>query len=127
MNRLLLSLGLALLTACAANDRLTRAEQTLKLYGQQIRWSQFAGAATLLAPEQAASTDPEILKHVKVVSYLPIGREDGEDGATVVNTVRIGYYDNRTARQREMTDRQLWRYDAKARRWRLETGLPTFP
>jgi hypothetical protein len=114
------------LTACAAEKKLTRAEDTLKLYAQQIRWSMFDGATTLIDVASHPEVDPERLKNFKVVSYSPLSRVDAEDGNTILQTVLIGYYDDRTARQHEITDQQVWRYDEEKKYWRLDGGLPAF-
>lgn len=120
---LLCALGLA---ACSADQKLTRAEDTLKLYAQQIRWSMFDGAAQLIDLAKHPELDTAPLKNIRVVSYEPIGRVDDEEGNTILQTVVIGYYDDRTARQREITDRQVWRYDEEKKRWRLDGVFPAF-
>ena len=126
MKRMIVPLCALLLTACAAEKKLMRAEDTLKLYAQQIRWNMYDGAATLIDLARHPEVDPERLKYFKVVSYHPVSRVDEEDGNTILQTVQIGYYDDRTARQREITDRQVWRYDEEKKEWRLDGGLPAF-
>ena len=42
----------------------------------------------------------------------------------VRQVVEIGLVNNNTQTARSLIDRQLWRYDVKAKRWWLVTGLP---
>lgn len=117
------ALGLA---ACAANQKLRRADDALKLYEKQIRWSMFDGAAQLIDLEKHPEVDPAPLKTIRVIAYSPVTRMDNLDNNTILQTVTIGYYDDRTARQREITDRQVWRYDEEKKQWLLDGGLPAF-
>lgn len=126
MKRIIVLLWALALAACAADKKLTRAEDALKLYGQQIRWNMFDDATTLIDLPKHPEADAEPLKNFKVVSYKPVTRVDDLDNNTILQTVTIGYYDDRTARQREITDRQVWRYDEEKKYWRLDGGLPAF-
>ncbi|HLF95766.1 MAG TPA: hypothetical protein VI457_01360 [Methylococcaceae bacterium] len=126
MKRMIVLLCALALAACAADKKLTRAEDTLRLYAQQIRWNMFDGAATLIDVGKHPEVDPAPLKNFKVVSYIPVRRVDEEDGNTILQTVRIGYYDDRTARRSEVMDHQVWRYDDETKRWRLDGALPPF-
>jgi hypothetical protein len=114
------------LASCSADRKLTRAEDTLKLYAQQIRWSMFDGATQLIDLEKHPEVDPTPLKNIRVVAYNPVMRMDDMESNTILQSVAISYYDDRTARQRDITDRQIWRYDEKKKRWRLDGGLPAF-
>jgi hypothetical protein len=114
------------LVACAAEQKLKRADDTLRLYAQQIRWNMFDGAVALIDVIKHPEVDSAPLKNFKVVSYDPVSRLDVEEGNTILQTVLIGYYDERTLRRSEVTDHQVWRYHEDSKHWRLDGGLPAF-
>ncbi|MGH8121538.1 MAG: hypothetical protein ACREPT_02070, partial [Rudaea sp.] len=60
---------------------------------------------------------------VRVTGYdeQPL-RPDGE--LQMKQTVEIGLVNNNTQSVRSILDRQVWRFDAKAHRWWLVSGLP---
>jgi hypothetical protein len=124
-----LSLGLALVAGCAAlgtkNDLLT---STLDSYAATIRWGNFEDAASFVDPEMLkaqplGAVDLARFAQVRVTGYnaQPL-RPNGDN--EVRQTVEIELVNNNTQSLRAIVDRQVWRYDEKAKRWWLVSGLP---
>ena len=48
------------------------------------------------------------------------------DGESAFQVIEIRYYSDLDARERSITDRQVWRYDEESKRWWLHGDLPDF-
>jgi hypothetical protein len=112
-------------TAKADRDLL---DTTLLNYAAVIRWGNFEDAATFVDPETTkahplSQLDLARYSQVRVTGYneQPL-RPAGE--LEMHQTVEIGLVNNNTQSVRTVLDRQVWRYDAKAKRWWLVSGLP---
>ena len=126
----LLVFAVAALSGCGAvsksQERLL--EETLESYSAVIRWGTFEEALAFVDPETLKShpvskLDLERYHQVQVTAYneqpvRPVGDHD------VQQAVEIGLVNVNTQSARSIIDRQLWRFDEKAKRWWLVSGLP---
>jgi hypothetical protein len=128
--RLLTALILALACTGAAigksRDKLL--EETLALYASVIRWGNIEQAVEFIDPETlkahpVSDLDLQRFHQVRVVEYNDQPpRSIGED--RVRQVVEIGLVNNNTQVARSVIDTQVWRWDGKAKRWWLVSGLP---
>jgi len=96
-------------------------------YGNSIRWGKFELANGLRADEEKGEKpDFEALKNVRITSYELKAVNVSADGDTVQQDVEIQYYKTNQLIEKTLIDRQLWKYDKEAKRWRLHTALPDF-
>ena len=101
---------------------------TLTAYANALRWGGFDQAMKYVDPETLkqhpiTELDLERYKQVSVVSYserpiVPVGKHE------VSQIVEIGVMNNNTQTERSIVDRQVWRYDEKAKHWHIVSGLP---
>lgn len=130
MRRIMLAAAaLLLLAGCATmQNKNNLRDQTLEAYGAALRWGDFQSAwnyvdpvvraAHPLTPQQKALYDT-----VRVAEYDASGpMATGED--TVAQTATIGLIVKSSQRVYSVVDHQTWRWDAKAKHWWLESGLP---
>ena len=103
-------------------------ENTLETYAATIRWGNFEDALAFVDPETLKAhpmtkLDLDRYLQVRVAGYAeqPV-RHSGKNEA--LQTVEITLSNNNTLTVRSFLDRQVWRYDEKAKRWWLVTGLP---
>lgn len=129
LQRILVLLVLVGLAGCPESkpDR-DLLDTTLQNYATVIRWGNFEDAAAFVDPETLKAhpltrLDLDRYTQVRVTGYneQPL-RPDGE--LQMKQTVEIGLVNNNTQSVRSILDRQVWRFDAKARRWWLVSGLP---
>jgi len=129
---LVLALFLVLTPADAASKR-SRAKQleiSLFKYASAIRWNEFEMASNYVDPEYAkknplTSLEKERFKQIQVTGYEAKTQDTLDDG-TVEQTVEIRLINRNTQADRSIIDVQIWRWDDKAKRWWLTTGLPDF-
>jgi hypothetical protein len=124
-----------LLVACSSNpiesmkNKETVLEDTLKLYAATIRWGDdMTQGLGFVDPEYLkihpmTELDLARYKQIKVTAYddapaAPISETE------VRQVVQIGFINVNTQTMRSVVDNQVWRYDEKAKRWWLTTGLP---
>lgn len=131
INAFALGLLLALLPglADARADKADKALQaSLKMYAQAVRWNDFAAAAEALdpalrAPEGFSEDDEAYYTRFQISGYsLKSGARSGP--ADYSQRVELRIIDVASQTERVKTDRQIWRYDAAAKRWWLTSGLP---
>lgn len=126
-----LALFLLLLGACATEkmrSKETVLDETLRTYAATIRWGDIEQAQAFVDPDVLRAHPPSALdlaryRQVKVSSYdeqpaTPVGENE------VRQVVQIGLVNVNTQSARSVVDRQVWRYDAKLKRWWLVSGLP---
>ncbi|HVJ61944.1 MAG TPA: hypothetical protein VM555_04450 [Tahibacter sp.] len=122
-------LALALFAGTAvAGKREKMLDSTLAEYAATLRWGNFeAGMAyidpALIAERPVSSLELERYRQVRVSYYhpqdpVPVGKEQ------VRVVAEIGVVNEHSQSERVVIDRQLWRWDAKAKRWWLMSGLP---
>ncbi len=121
--------AIAALGACASpGSKQDLLENTLQSYAAVIRWGNFEDAVAFVDPatQQAhplTTLDLQRYGQVRVSGYTeqpmrPSGNNE------VRQTVEITLANNNTLAVRSILDRQVWRYDEKAKRWWLVSGLP---
>lgn len=103
-------------------------DSTLAEYAATLRWGNFeAGMAyidpAVLAERPVSSLDLERYRQVRVSYYHPSDPVAvGKEQMRVV--AEIGVINEHSQAERVVIDRQLWRWDAKGKRWWLMSGLP---
>ncbi len=123
-----LALVLAL-AACAARERSSQLDETLRHYSALIRWSEWAAAADYYDPELRGEdpiSDLELgrLAQLQVSGYNERALEIAPDGQRARQSVEIRLYNVHTMAERVIVDHQSWRWDEEAKRWWLTSGLP---
>lgn len=127
--RLLLCLFAALLlAACSGARRTSELDLTLYSYESMVRWGDFEGAWSMVHPEYKekhplSSTDWERFKQIQVAGYRSGGPTEIEEGK-IGQAVEVEVINVHTQTPRLVVDRQIWEWDAEAKRWWLMTGLP---
>lgn len=132
MRRLRLSIviiALACMAGCAANQRRDSLTTTLDAYATTLRWGDFAHALGFVDPAYRAAHPLTPLQRARYKQVTVAGYDEGQgpvpvDQNEVRQVVKIGLINRHTQRERFVIDRQTWKWDAKAGRWWLETGLP---
>lgn len=120
---------LTALSACATpGSKRDLLETTLQSYAAVIRWGNFEDAVSFVDPatQQAhplTALDLQRYSQVRVSGYNEQPMRPAGDNE-VRQTVEITLSNNNTQTVRSIIDRQVWRYDEKAKRWWLMTGLP---
>lgn len=123
------ALATALLGACATpGSKSDLLDNTLQSYAAVIRWGNFEDAAGFVDPatlqeHPLTALDLQRYGQVRVSGYNEQPRRATGDNE-VRQTVEITLANNNTQTVRSVFDRQVWRYDEKAKRWWLMTGLP---
>lgn len=128
--RSILVVALVLLGACAAAGKSDEKllEETLEGYASVIRWGNFEQALTFVDPETLkahplSTLDLQRYHQFQVTLYNDQpARHVAPD--QVRQLVEIGLVNVNTQAARSVIDNQLWRFDDKARRWWLVSGLP---
>lgn len=124
-------IALALLLASApalAKSREKILTETLRTYAATIRWGSIEQAESFIDPAYRAAhplTQLELdrYKQIRFTNYndtAPVPVNDNE----VRQTVEIGIVNIHTQEARSIIDRQVWKYDKKAKVWLLSSGLP---
>ena len=102
--------------------------ETLRTYAATIRWGTIEQAESFVDPAYRAAhpltqLDLDRYKQVRFTNYndsAPVPVNDDE----VNQTVEIGIVNVHTQEARSFIDRQVWKYDRKAKLWLLSSGLP---
>jgi len=126
----LIAFAIACLGGCAAVPGTEQhlLEDTLLAYAGVIRWGNFEEAASFVDPETLKAhpltqLDIDRYHQVRVTTY-------NDQQAHIVaehevhQSVEIGIVNVNTQAARSFIDNQVWRYDAKEKRWWLVSGLP---
>ncbi len=131
MNRSRLSLicMLTLLLSACTPSRENAQFSTLTAYGNAIRWGEFDAAARYIAPEYLVEhpitrLELERFEHVRISRYAEKSVLPGPDEFTIYQTAEISLVNRHTGVERDIVDRQTWKYDPLAKRWRLWSSLP---
>jgi hypothetical protein len=132
MRRILCTLALfcTILVGCASDRRSDTLTTTLSRYGSVVRWGDFATALAFVDPkvrEEHPVSDMELSRYaqVRVSNYDDgSGPVPGDNPNEVRQVVQIGLVNVHTQSERNIVDRQLWRYDETTHKWWLVSGLP---
>lgn len=123
------ALVLSCLAACAGNQRSDSLTTTLGAYQSALRWGNFQDALGFVDPvyRKAHPLTPLAVaryQQVRVAGYdegdgpMPVSQDE------VQQTVKINLINRNTLLERTIIDHQTWHWDAQAKRWWLESGLP---
>ena len=121
--------ALLLLAGCATlqkKDQLR--DDTLEAYAAALRWGDFQGAWNYVDPAVRAAhpltaQQKALYNTVRVAEYDAQGlAATGPD--TVAQTASISLIVKSSQRVYNVLDHQTWRWDAQAKHWWLESGLP---
>lgn len=129
MRLVAMMLALGLLAGCATpKSKGDTLDATLETYAATLRWGNVEDAAAFVDPETLKAhpftdLDRERYRQVRISGYnaqspRPLGDNEVGVAAEIVLT------NNNTQSVRSVLDRQRWRYDEKAKRWWLVSGLP---
>lgn len=122
--------ALALLAGCASSGKqVSVLERAQYDYSAAIRWGNFEGAWNLVDPKfREANPVTELqferYKQIQVTSYRELASRASESEA--VREIEIGLISRHTMAERTIRYVERWRYDAEAKRWWLDGGLPDF-
>ena len=132
---LLLAATFLLIAVAPANAASKRAQAKLLesaqfKYSSAIRWSEFEIAWGHLDPSYRnenplSDLEKERFKQIQVTGYEKKSEEFLPDGS-MEQSVLIRLVNRNTQTERIILDTQIWRWDQKAKRWWLTTGLPDF-
>ncbi len=125
---LVVSLSALVVIGCASLGRERLMLETLDGYRQAVRWGNFEDALAYVDPEfikvrPYTALDMERYAQVSISAYREGDPVVGPDGKLRQN-IGISLFNRHTQVERNLIDRQVWRYDEEAERWWLETGLP---
>ena len=130
MRRIMLAgAALLLLAGCSMlqqKDNLR--DQTLEGYGAALRWGDFQSAWQYVDPavrtaHPLTAQQKALYNTVSVAQYDASGpMATGAD--TIEQTATIGLIVKSSQRVYSVMDHQTWHWDAHAKRWWLESGLP---
>lgn len=120
---------LLLLAGCATlqNKNILR-DDTLDGYAAALRWSDIQGAWDYVDPAVRAAhpltaQQKALYNTVRVAEYDASG-PTATDPDTIRQTAKISLIVKTSQRVYDVLDHQTWHWDAKAKRWWLESGLP---
>lgn len=120
---------LSLLAGCATLQSKDRSRQeTLDSYAAALRWGDFQSAWDFVDPAVRAAhpltpQQQALYATVRVAEYQAGGlMQAGPD--TVRQTAQISLIVKSSQRVYAILDHQEWHWDAAAKRWWLESGLP---
>lgn len=131
---LLLLLALVLLQvispveAASKRSKSKQLEVSMYKYASAIRWSEFEVALNYIDPayrekNPLSSLDRERYKQIQITGYTSKTQDFLPDGG-VEQMIEIRLVNRNTLAERIIIDVQIWRWDEKAKRWWLTTGLP---
>jgi hypothetical protein len=133
LNKYLLILLLGITIPCVAMaSSASKAQKSLDpnlvSYQLAIRWSDFEAALSSLDPEIELEEDysekvEAYYKDFQIVSYN-VKSASWPQEMVYQQRVEIAVVTLDTQIVRKIIDKQIWRYDAVAKRWWLTTGLP---
>lgn len=132
---LLLAATFLLITAAPADAVSKRAQAKLLetaqfKYASAIRWSEFEIAWSHLDPSYRnenplSDLEKERFKQIQITGYEKKSEDFLPDGS-MEQSVEIRLINRNTQAERIVMDTQIWRWNEKAKRWWLTTGLPDF-
>ena len=111
-------------TACGAESRLIRLDDSMKIYGDTIRWGRIADAEKLVVNK--GQLDPKQIEGVRITNYEIRDKSVSEDKKTATATVEIRYYNEEIGKERKVIDKQEWIYIEQQDIWMLSSDMPSF-
>lgn len=116
-------------TACGTLPKERKQEETLNLFRQTLRFSEYEALLGFIDTEYLEEnpiTRLEVnrLKQFKVSGYKVRSVVASEDGDTLNQVIELRLYNVRTAAERRVLYREEWRWHEDQGSWRLHSGLP---
>ncbi|MGH8049286.1 MAG: hypothetical protein ACREPB_01350 [Arenimonas sp.] len=114
--------------AASKRSKSKQLEVSMFKYASAIRWSEFELALSYIEPayrekNPLSDLDVERYKQIQITGYTSKSQDYLPDGG-VEQAIEIRLINRNTLAERIITDVQVWRWDEKAKRWWLTTGLP---
>jgi hypothetical protein len=125
----LLLLTSTFLYACSTiemRERETTFAEATHVYSKAVRWSDFQDAEQMRRLDEKHTARPLPADDIRITSYKTISIQPSADGNEMALTVRITYYHNDTLTLKDVTDQQVWKYNADDKYWYITTPLPEF-
>ncbi|TAN04954.1 MAG: hypothetical protein EPN38_11940 [Rhodanobacteraceae bacterium] len=119
-----------LLAGCATlQNKNDLRDQTMEAYAAALRWGDFPSAESYVDPMVRAAhpltaQQKALYNTVRVAEYEASAPAPTEDPDTVRQTAQISLIVKSSQRVYSVLDHQTWHWDAGAKHWWLETGLP---
>ena len=121
------------LAACGTISRANKGDALHRIqyeYSAAIRWGDFEGAWNTVDPEYRKAhplSEAEFSRYsqIQVTAYRDLDSASSSDGV-VLRNVQIDVVNRNTLSQRSVRYVERWRFDAKAGRWWITSGLPDF-
>ena len=130
MRRILITAcTLLLLAGCATLQRKDQLrDETLDGYAAALRWGDFQSAWNYVDPA-VRSAHPLTTQQKALYNTVRVAQYDASGPAatgpdTVQQTAQISLIVKSSQSVYSVLDHQTWRWDAQAKHWWLETGLP---
>jgi len=125
----IVGVALLLLAGCATlQNKNTLRDDTLDGYAAALRWGDIQGAWNYVDPAVRAerpltAQQKALYNTVRVAEYTASG-PTATDADTIQQTAQISLIVKTSQRVYNVLDHQTWHWDAKAKHWWLESGLP---
>ncbi len=122
-------LTVVLLSACGTLPKERKQEETLNLFHQTLRFSEYDGLVGFMDTEYLEEnpiTRLELsrLKQFQISGYKVRSVVASEDGETLNQVIELSMYNRRTATERRVLYHEIWRWHEDLDAWRLHSGLP---
>ncbi len=132
--RMIAALLIALLLASTAGAAMAGKKEALLeknkyAYSAAIRWGDFEGAWTMVAPKlrkdkPMSAAEFSRYEQIQVSGYRDLASMPGDDGSEM-REVQIDVINRNTMQQRRLRYTEVWRYDPEAKNWWIDS-LPDF-
>jgi hypothetical protein len=106
--------------------RMDKFEQITDAYELAIRWSDFDMASTFLQNQEdpQITTQIENLKQYKVTSYTVKRYLPSADKSQILIIADVQFFKKNGLIIKNISHRQIWKYDKDRKNWFLASGLP---
>lgn len=125
-----LPIAVLLLAGCATVEKDKKAvalQAATNGYQSALRWGYYETAFGYLHPDlRKGMTVPEGLKDLRLTGYDVVQPPTMQDEATATQIVNIDYLFQDRQVVKQLTDRQVWKWDDALDSWWLRSGLPSF-
>ncbi len=116
-------------SACGTLPKERKQEETLNLFHQTLRFSEYDGLIGFMDTEYLEEnpiTRLEVnrLKQFQISGYKVRSVVASEDGETLNQVIEVSMYNRRTATERRVIYHEKWLWHDDLGSWRLHSGLP---
>ncbi len=115
--------------AATAGKKEALLEKNKYAYSAAIRWGDFEGAWTMVAPKlrkdkPMSAAEFSRYEQIQISGYRDLASMPGDDGSEM-REVQIDVINRNTMQQRRLRYTEVWRYDPEAKNWWIDS-LPDF-